>query len=683
MKTLMHTGIIKKTFLTLTLVFWIFCINLNAQEQSFLAVQDTLRKGIMANDVAMIKSAVQNGANIDTRISLASTANVLPIFLAVEDTHTMKVIERELEKPFLSPVEIKKQKVIIENDHSFYSNQNQEKIIIKEEKRVKKNFADYNITALKLLAEGFWTEGLINDSKFVKAELNKETFYMGIMCDVLMFAMFKNNIPAVKYLNSLPNVSVNDRDELGVPKLFYVQNLEMLEALVKQDADIFAETSYGLNFVNYLLTNITSYSSKKNEEDLLEIINYLTKQGIKLIQTDSEGYSRLDINPLINIVSSQDPQMLDEIISLLGIEALCKYLSQPDQNGKTLLAHLIETLNIEDDNTINKTVEIYGEEYNILEYVIGLLKDKNFICECVFDTPLLPLSQYKDENGNPLIYNLNSTESNNFLLDELVYIDNKVIVPSYAEGIASASSMNIKPTQALSLLEEDTEGDIYINYISNQIFDETVPKNLRFTEDTENYFKATYTKTLEEINTLENPYIRQTENLDEQLLQAYNNNDFVSFVQLALAGADINQTNKFGAPLIKKALENHKNPFALYIVQHKNFDSTIETANDYLPMDWAVEYSNNIVFQAMVENNVEISSRTRQRAKKKFKFYSEQVQKRVVSQKSTLLAMKSNAIMKYITNLEDERETAENEAKKEIQKETFKSFMKVRQDFPF
>ncbi|MBT7283520.1 MAG: hypothetical protein HN833_03850, partial [Elusimicrobiaceae bacterium] len=55
MRTLMCTNIIKKTFLTLTLVFWIFCINLNAQEQSFLAVQDTLRKGIMANDVAMIK----------------------------------------------------------------------------------------------------------------------------------------------------------------------------------------------------------------------------------------------------------------------------------------------------------------------------------------------------------------------------------------------------------------------------------------------------------------------------------------------------------------------------------------------------------------------------------------------------------------------------------------------------
>ncbi len=659
----MNANVIRTITLTLCLVLGSVCVN----AQDFLSNQNVLNNAIFSKDTVAIKQAIKNGAMLNTRTTLTQGINILPGFLAIESGVIKSPIERDKKLYFpghyqkLAEKEKAEIKEMVPYSYKYYE---------KKKKEVKrKDPEDIDISILKFLAEGFEITDKFSNKKFVKLDVNKEAIYYDIKTDILTFAIEKDNIPAVEYLNSLEGVSVNDKTSDGIPKLFYVQSLEMLKFLTEeQNANIFLKTDDGADFVNYLFSEINI--NDPDQDKIISLIHYLAGMGVPLLDWS--------VNPIANAIKSHDPYLIESIIETIEFYGynwlLCDYLSQPDKDGKNLITHLIENIGIYENSDENITIEIDDKKYNILEYIIYLLEKYDYQCQsCGIN--LLPLSQYKDENGQPAIYKLEPTQKNIFVLDKLTdNPDSSIIATTEKEVLFD---LNIFENQEISLLEKDKYGKIYLNYISDMLY-EVSSANMRYPNQTQKYFKNLFTKTLNEIFDTINPYRKSNIDLDKKLVEAFTRNDFIDFVQLALAGANVNQVDEYGIPLIQKALEEYNTAIALYIAKHSSFDSTIQTSNGYYAIDWAVYYSNPLVFETLVENGSEINYKTKQRAKKRLKEYSEDVRK-IANKQTSLFAIKNRDISLYI----DDLETKESETKKAIQKETLKGFTVVRQDFPF
>lgn len=610
MRTKMNANIIRTVGLALFFVLGAVCVN----AQDFLSNQEALRKAIQSSDTSKIrklikldeatKKRLKNEHNrnkssehakkiknhnkyimLNTRITIAEGINVLPSFYAIE-------------KGTSEIVDDKGNMITVRND--------------------------VDITTLKFLVENF------------ELDINKEVLELEKFEDLLTFAIIEDNIPAVEYLNSLEGVDINDKTSEGIPKLFYVESLEMLQFLVEeQNANIFAKTNDGINLANYLLSELTDILEK---EKTLELVYYLKKNGLGAFQSE--------VNPIANAIKSQDPALIQEefvdIMKYYNLETLCQYLSQPDKEGKNLMTHLMENIDIYEDIDGNISVEINGKKHNILDYIIYLFgKYENQCKECGIN--LLPLNQHKDETGQPAIYKLEATESNIFILNTL--IDN-----------------------GLNLLETDKNNKIYLEYVSNIL---NSPKHVYAVllsgkaniEDMNKFFKNVFDKTLEQIKETDAP----------------SSNDFINFVR----NGDINKVDEKGIPLIKKTLQEQDNAMSLYIAQHKDFDNTIQTDdNDYYPIDWAVYYSNDLVFETLAEKESEISYKTKQRAKKRMQKYAEDSQKQIANQKTKVLLSKNREIMLYIDNREKESDK-EKESRQKMMSDVQKSFYKVKNDFPF
>lgn len=713
MRTKMNANIIRTIALTLCLVLGSVCVNISAQQENtttqkyeipttaelqlrtlyggiyydlniFISKQEYLAQAIEFNDTTTIKEAIKQGAMLNLRTTIARELNILPGFYAIErgiieftieiDTED-KILENEFPYPGyyekLAKQKQAKTKDMVPYSYKHYRKREREDNIL----ITRKDLEDIDISTLKFLVEGFTVKEHLLSERFVKLDVNQEVLCWGIMRDMLTFAILQDNIPAVEYLNNLEIVNINDRTEKGIPKLFHVQSLEMLQFLTEeQNADIFAETEGGVNFVNYLLTQIRTLDYDENK--ILSLVGYLLENGVPLL----EFY----VNPLASAIKSQNPLILEAIVEILeSYDAewlLCRYLSQPDKDGKNLITHLIENIDIYENYDENMTIEIEGTEYNILDYILYLLKKYDSQCQAC-GMNLLPLSQYKDENGQPAIYKLKPRQRKVFILDRLTKLtDNSDSTPATIEKEV-LFDLNPFENQEISLLEKDEDGRTYLDYISDMLYESSYT-DLIYLDNTEKYFDTLFIKTIKEISNISNPYKKTNVDLDKKLVEALERNDFIDFVQLTIAGANVNQVDEYGVPLIKKALQEKNTALALYIAMHPDFDNTIQTSNDYYPIDWAVYYPNNIVFEALHKQGSEITYKTKQRAKKRLKKYEEEFAKKIANQNAELFEVKNRSILTYITDLEKEAEE-KSETKKEVMSDVQKIFLNVRSDFPF
>ena len=121
---------------------------------------------------------------------------------------------------------------------------------------------------------------------------DKEVYYFGYMCDALTVAIIRDSIEAVKHLNSLEEVDVNDKTGDGIPKIFFAKSLKMLKELVdNQKADVSAKTKSGLSFIDFLITkadfNAFSYGKNVDLDNIIKysMVNYLNNLGVSYNNT--------------------------------------------------------------------------------------------------------------------------------------------------------------------------------------------------------------------------------------------------------------------------------------------------------------------------------------------------------------------------------------------------------------
>ncbi|MBT3392660.1 MAG: hypothetical protein HN833_02775 [Elusimicrobiaceae bacterium] len=209
--------------------------------------QEILESGISEGSLVPIVSALGNGAdiNLEKKFTLdGEEFSVLPVFFTIGLARTIKYENGEI--------------VYIERKNT-------------------------PIETLKFLTTGF-------TGAFIK--IDKEVYYFGYMCDALTVAIIRDSIEAVKHLNSLEEVDVNDKTGDGIPKIFFAKSLKMLKELVdNQKADVSAKTKSGLSFIDFLITkadfNAFSYGKNVDLDNIIKysMVNYLNNLGVSYNNT--------------------------------------------------------------------------------------------------------------------------------------------------------------------------------------------------------------------------------------------------------------------------------------------------------------------------------------------------------------------------------------------------------------